>query len=107
MKKKYPKAYQYLMNHADYLDNRKSSIYKNKPRFCMFGIGNYTFKKHKIIISGLYKQTSFSMVSDIDGKTAVCDDTCYMLGFDDYDVAWLTLQILNSKSVQDFINSIC
>ena len=107
MKKKYPKAYQYLVNHADYLDNRKSSIYKNKPRFCMFGIGNYTFKKHKIIISGLYKQTSFSMVSDIDGKTAVCDDTCYMLGFDDYDVAWLTLQILNSKSVQDFINSIC
>ena len=107
MEKKYPKAYQYLVNHADYLDNRKSSIYKNKPRFCMFGIGNYTFKKHKIIISGLYKQTSFSMVSNIDGKTAVCDDTCYMLGFDDYDVAWLTLQILNSKSVQDFINSIC
>lgn len=107
MKIKYPKAYQYLLEHADYLDNRKSSIYKDRPRFCMFGIGDYTFKKHKVIISGLYKQTRFSMVSDIDGKTAVCDDTCYMLGFDDYDVAWLTLRILNSQPVQDFINSIC
>lgn len=73
----------------------------------MFGIGDYTFKKHKVIISGLYKQTNFALVSDINGKTAVCDDTCYMLGFDDYDVAWLTLRILNSMPVQDFVNSIC
>ena len=107
MKEKYPKAYQYLVDHAEYLDNRKSSIYKDRPRFCMFGIGDYTFKKHKVIISGLYKQTSFSLVSEIDGKIAVCDDTCYMLGFDDYDVAWLTLHILNSQPVQNFVNSIC
>lgn len=107
MKDKYPKAYQYLVAHAEYLDNRKSSIYKDRPRFCMFGIGDYTFKKYKVIISGLYKQTNFSMVSEIDGKNAVCDDTCYMLGFDDYDVARLILQILNSQPVQDFINSIC
>ena len=107
MKDKYPKAYQYLVAHAEYLDNRKSSIYKDRPRFCMFGIGDYTFKKYKVIISGLYKRTNFSMVSEIDGKSAVCDDTCYMLGFDDYDVARLILQILNSQPVQDFINSIC
>lgn len=107
MKDKYPKAYQYLVAHAEYLDNRKSSIYKDRPRFCMFGIGDYTFKKYKVIISGLYKQTNFSMVSEIDGKNAVCDDTCYMLGFDDYDVARLILHILNSQPVQDFINSIC
>ena len=107
MKNKYPKAYQYLMAHAEYLDNRKSSIYKGKPRFCMFGIGDYTFKKYKVIISGLYKQTNFSLVSEIDGKNAVCDDTCYMLGFDDYDVAKLILHILNSQPVQDFVNSIC
>ena len=107
MKWKYPKAYQYLVEHKEYLDNRKSSIYKDRPRFCMFGIGDYTFKKYKVIISGLYKQTSFSIVSNINGKTAVCDDTCYLLGFDDYDVAWFTLRILNSQPIQDFINSIC
>lgn len=107
LKAQYPKAFQYLMDHAEYLDNRKSSIYKNRSRFCMFGIGDYTFKKYKVIISGLYKQTSFSLVSEIDGKIAVCDDTCYSLGFDDYNVAWLTLRLLNSQQIQDFINSIC
>ena len=107
MKENYPKAYQYLVEHAEYLDNRKSSIYKDRPRFCMFGIGDYTFKNYKVIISGLYKQTNFSLVSEIDGKIAVCDDTCYMLGFDDYNVARLILQILNSQPVQNFVNSIC
>ena len=107
MKDKYPKAYKYLIAHAAHLDHRKSSIYKDRPRFCMFGIGDYTFKKYKIIISGLYKQTSFSLISEINGKIAVCDDTCYMLGFDEYDVAYLTLGLLNSQPVQDFVNSIC
>lgn len=107
MKDKFPKAYQYLIAHAGYMDNRKSTIYKNRPRFCMFGIGDYTFKKYKVIISGLYKQTSFSLASEINGKTVVCDDTCYMLGFDSYDVARLTCGILNSQPVQDFVNSIC
>ena len=107
LKDNYPKAYQYLLDHSEFLDGRKSVIYKDRPRFCMFGIGDYTFKKYKIVISGLYKQTYFSMVSEIEGKVAVCDDTCYMLGFDSYDVARLTLEILNSQSVQDFVNSIC
>ena len=107
LKEKYPKAYQYLIAHAEYLDNRKSSIYKDRPRFCMFGIGDYTFKKYKIIISGLYKQTKFSLASEIEGKTAVCDDTCYLLGFDNFSVARLMLGLLNSTYVQDFINSIC
>ena len=107
LKERHPKAYHYLMSHSEHLDNRKSSIYKDRPRFCMFGIGDYTFKKYKVIISGLYKQTSFSLVSEIDGKTAVCDDTCYMLGFDRYNVARLTLEILNSQPVQAFVHSVC
>lgn len=107
MESKYPMAYQYLLSHSEYLDNRKSTIYKDRPRFCMFGIGDYTFKKYKVIISGLYKQTTFSLVSTINEKCAVCDDTCYMLGFDDYNVARLTLEILNSQSVQNFIKSVC
>jgi hypothetical protein len=73
----------------------------------MFGIGDYTFKKYKIVISGLYKQSQFSLVSEIDGKSAVCDDTCYMLGFDSHEVAVLTLGLLNSQVVQDFVNSVC
>lgn len=107
MKDKYPKAYQYLLNHAKYLDYRKSSIYKDRHRFCMFGIGDYTFKKYKVVISGLYKQTTFSLVSEIDGKIAVCDDTCYILGFDNFQIARLTQEILNSQPVQNFVKSVC
>ena len=47
------------------------------------------------------------MVSEIDGKLAVCDDTCYMLGFDDHDVTRIVKVILNSQQVQDFMRSIC
>ena len=46
LKDKYPKAYQYLSAHADALDGRKSSIYRNRPRFSLFGVGDYTFKKY-------------------------------------------------------------
>jgi len=103
---KYPKAYRYLCAHADMLDGRKSSIYKNRPRFCMFGIGTYSFKKYKIAISGLYKHAHFSLVIPIKGKPVMLDDTCYMLGFDDVSCAKVSMKILNSDLVQDFIHSL-
>ena len=46
---KMPKVYKYLNMYANLLDNRGSSIYKNKPRFCLFGIGQYSFKKYKVM----------------------------------------------------------
>src|SRR5690606_18231930 len=54
-----PKTWRYLMCHADVLDQRKSSIYENRPRFSVFGIGSYSFAPWKIAISGLYKNISF------------------------------------------------
>ena len=33
------------------LDNRKSSIYNKRPRFSIFGIGDYSFSKWKVAIS--------------------------------------------------------
>lgn len=105
LRNKYPRTYQYLLKHAELLDGRKSIIYKGRPRFCVFGIGNYSFQKYKIVISSLYKSLKFSLVSPIN-KTVLLDDTCYMLGFDDYKYATITLYILNSKVVQDFLKTI-
>lgn len=34
------------------------------------------------------------------------DDTCYYISFDDYDSAYITMLILNSKLVQDFLKGI-
>ena len=102
----YPKTYQYLTSHLDYFERRKSSIYKNRPKFCIFGVGDYTFKKYRVAISGLYKQTKFSLVSDVGGKLALLDDTTYLLGFDNQDYAVYTLKLLNSDVVQHFIESV-
>lgn len=102
----FPKAYRYLQEHSRFFEERKSSIYKNRPKFCLFGVGDYTFKKYRIAISGLYKQTRFSLISDIDNKQALLDDTTYLTGFDNKDYALLTLKLLNSSIVQSFINSI-
>lgn len=106
IKNVYPKAYTYLKNHSDYFDRRKSSIYLNRPKFCIFGIGDYSFKKYRIAISGLYKQTKFSLVSEINGKLALLDDTTYLLGFDKKDYALYTLKLLNSDIVQKFIEAV-
>ena len=103
---KYPKTYQYLLSHAQYLDKRSSRIYKGRARFCMFCIGKYSFKPYKIAVSGLYKKPNFSIVPPIAGKSVMLDDTCYMLGLDTLDEAVMTQEILNSCPVQSFIKSL-
>ncbi len=101
-----PKAYEYLLGHADALDARGSSIYRERPRFCLFGIGDYSFKPYKVVISGLYKHTLFSVVGPVSGKPVMVDDTCYLLGFDNREDAVITQKILNSPIVQSFIRSL-
>lgn len=49
-----PNLWRYLNRNAQYFEQRKSSIYRNKPRFSIFGVGNYSFKLYKVAISGLY-----------------------------------------------------
>ncbi|MCD8297602.1 MAG: SAM-dependent methyltransferase [Prevotella sp.] len=106
MMKKCPKTYDYLLEYAEMLDKRGSSIYLKRPRFSLFGIGDYSFKKYKVVISGLYKHSRFSLVEPINGKPVMVDDTCYLLGFDIKDYAVITLKILNSQPVRSFIQSL-
>lgn len=102
-----PKTYSYLLSHAKYLDDRKSVIYKKKPRFSVFGLGEYSFAPFKVVISSLYPDMMFSLVGPIDGKPVMVDDTCYLLGFKNQDYAFLTLHILKSDVLRNFIHSIC
>lgn len=107
LKERAPKTYSYLLSHAAYLDGRKSSIYKNKPRFSVFGLGDYSFAPYKIVISALYSDLMFSLVEPIDGKPVMVDDTCYQLGFRRIEYAKLTLYILQSELLKKFIQNIC
>jgi len=102
----FPKAWIYLNNNIIHFSNRKSSIYRNAPAFSMFGIGDYSYSKYKVGISGFYKQPLFSVLFSPDGKPVMTDDTCYFICFDSYDMAYVAMLILNSKRVQNFLKSI-
>lgn len=104
--KKAPLTYNYLEAHSKYFDKRGSIIYKKRPKFCIFGVGDYSFKPYKIAIAGLYKKTTFSLVLPQDGKPTMLDDTCYLMGFNSLETAKCYQKILNSPLVQKFLNSI-
>ncbi len=106
IKDKYPLTYNYLTSHKEYFDKRKSSIYKDKPSFSIFGIGDYSFAPYKVAISGLYKSTHFTLVSPSNSKPIMLDDTCYFIGFDNLKMAEIAHYLVNSKLVQKFLKSI-
>jgi hypothetical protein len=102
----FPLTFDYLDNHREFFDKRKSVIYKNKPSFSIFGIGDYSFKMFKVAISGLYKQTLFSLVLPIENKPTMLDDTCYFLGFDSLEEAICVKYCLNQPEIQNLLRSI-
>jgi hypothetical protein len=100
-----PKTWNYLIEHREYLDKRKSSIYKNKPDFSIFGIGAYSFKQWKIAISGLYKTLKFNLVGSLDGKTVAFDDTVNFLSFDTEEEAKFIYRLITSTPALEFLES--
>ncbi len=101
-----PKLWRYLNLHADQMDSRKSSIYKNAPRFSMFGIGKYSFQPYKVVVSGFYLPARFVLVSEYQGKPVLIDDTCYSLSFDEEWMAYLICALLNHPKVSQFLSSV-
>jgi len=100
-----PKTWKYLEKHVEFLDNRKSRIYRDSPRYAIFGIGSYTFSPYKIAICGLYKTLDFRLVGELNDKPVVFDDTVYFLSFDTEEQAQKVLYTLLSQNVQDFFSS--
>lgn len=106
IKTEYPKTYQYLIEHQESFDARKSSIYNNKPKFSIFGIGDYSFKPYKVAISGLYKTFHFTLILPQDNKPVMLDDTCYLIGLDIIEFAAYSLILLNSNTTMQFLQSV-
>jgi hypothetical protein len=94
------------MQHASVLDDRKSSIYVNRPRFCVFGIGAYSFAPWKVAISGLYKRVSFVAVPPFDGRPVMVDDTCYSIPCKSKEEAEFLIELLESAPAQEFLQSL-
>ncbi|MBU0710571.1 hypothetical protein KKC74_09620 [bacterium] len=102
----YPETYTYLKKNISSFQSRKSSIYKGKPQFSIFGIGDYSFKPYKVAISGLYKTYHFTLVLPQNDKPVMLDDTCYFIGFDRIEYAVYAIILLNSKTTEEFLKSI-
>lgn len=105
IKQFYPKTWAYLIKYREDLDGRKSSIYKNKPPFSIFSIGDYSFKPFKIAISGLYKKIKFQLIEPNNGKSVMVDDTCNFISFDTEAEAQLIYGLLISQEVTAFLNA--
>ena len=102
----FPATYQYLNKHLQDFQSRKSSIYKGKPLFSIFGIGDYSFKPYKVAISGLYKTFHFTLVLPQNNKPVMLDDTCYFIGFENVEFAVYAIILLNSPHTEKLLKAI-
>jgi hypothetical protein len=101
-----PKTWRYLLDHADQLDKRGSSIYANRARFSVFGVGDYSFSPAKVAISGLYKNLHFQAVGSVSGRPIMVDDTCNFIPCDSTSEAEFFADLLNSETAQRFISAL-
>jgi len=102
----FPQTYSYLHSHREQFANRKSSIYRGKPSFSIFGIGDYSFLPYKVAISGLYKSPVFTLVMPENGKPLMLDDTCYFIGFEKFNDAAIAFALLNHPFVTGLLSAI-
>lgn len=103
---KAPRTWDYLVRHAPALDGRKSSIYANRPRFSVFGVGPYSFAPWKVAVSGLYKNLSFAVIAPSAGRPVMVDDTCYSIPCKSREEAEFLLGLLASEPAQKFLRSL-
>lgn len=97
-----PKTWAYLNRHADRLAARRSSIYRGRPPFSVFGVGDYTFTPWKVAVSGFYKSPRFRVAGPADGKPVVFDDTVYFLPFEAEAEARGAAEALQSPAARDY-----
>lgn len=102
---KAPRTWEYLERHGRLLDRRASSVFRKRPRFSVFGVGEYSFAPWKVAISGLYKKLAFRVVGPFRGKPMVFDDTCYFLGCSSRQEAEEVARLLNSGPAKEFLSA--
>ncbi len=101
-----PKVWDYLNRHDELLKKRKSVVYRQSPKFSIFGIGKYAFSEWKVVISGLYKKIYFKILPPYKGKPSMVDDTCYLLSCSSKDEAVFLANLLNSSPAKEFLSSL-
>ncbi|WP_435019689.1 class I SAM-dependent methyltransferase [Tundrisphaera sp. TA3] len=101
-----PRLWRYLQDHAEDFDRRRSSIYRGRPRFALFGVGDYTFAPGKVAVSGFHKEPKFRAIAPVDGRPVLFDDTCYFLPFETPAEAEEVAALLNGREALDLIQAL-
>lgn len=106
LRDKAPRLWAYLNRHLEAFRSRRSSIYEGRPDFAMFGVGDYSFNRFKVAVSGLYKTIRFRVLGPIDGKPIMLDDTCYFIPCETPQQACVLVELLSHDVSVEFLNSI-
>ena len=99
-----PLLWDYLVSHRTRFAERRSSAYRGRPAFCMFGVGDYTFAPWKVAVSGLHRDARFRVVGPVAGRPVVLDDTCYFWGCEDPGHAAVVTAAMGMPSAREAIN---
>ena len=102
----HPRLWTYLEGHADRFRARKSSIYRGRPPFALFGVGPYSFSPYKVAVSGLHKSFRFRAIGPIDGRPSLVDDTCYFLACPTAEAACVLAAVLNGPEAADLLRGL-
>ncbi len=100
-----PRLCAYLRAHADRFQRRRSSIYRGRPPFAIFGVGPYSFAPYKLAVSGLHKSPAFRAIGPRDGRPVMFDDTCYFLSSSSATETAARAALCNDPIALDFLAS--
>jgi hypothetical protein len=98
-----PRLWSYLIKHRDVFEGRQSSIYRGRPPFAIFGVGDYTFAPYKVAVSGLHKEARFRLIGPAEGRPVMLDDTSYFLAFETAVDAALVQALISGPECHDLI----
>jgi hypothetical protein len=101
-----PRLWSYLQRHARLFEARKSSIYRGRPPFSLFGVGRYSFAPWKVAVSGLHRPALFQAVGPLEGRPAMVDDTCYLLPTDSAQEAAVLTALCNHPAALGLIEAL-
>ena len=96
----------YLVGHSARFERRKSSIYRGRPPFSLFGVGDYSFAPYKVAISGLHKSPRFRAVGPVNGRPVMIDDTGYFLPCRTPEQAATLASALNGPEAADLLRGL-
>ena len=101
-----PRLWAYLRANADAFARRKSSIYRGRPEFAIFGVGPYSFSPWKVAVSGLHKRPVFQALGPHEGRPVMLDDTGYFLACRSPEEAALAAALLNGPEALGLLRAL-